>query len=162
MAGPTSPYEIYWGNEAVISVTDKQTSPIETAIAVIKGWEIRVTAEHKELYGQDSILRQDVRRYNLKVPVKIKYCKFVADVDQDFLLQVLKGDSSAVPTGAIADTSEVALFTIKGQVTNGSTALLATVSDVYFEEVPFVGPENDYIVRDLSGIGKSVAFTNPT
>jgi len=149
----------FFGNRATINVKDGAET---TALAVIKGWEFTVGFEHIENYGMDSILREGVARVKAKVNVKIKAGKFNPTVASWFLMKVL---NPAGADGTLADTNDVALFEIEGEVTTGGTSptrLKAVVSDCYFESVPFVGSENQWMVWDLSAVGKTIAFSNPT
>ncbi len=59
----------YFGNRGSITVGGE-------TIAVLKGIEVNVTFEHEELYGMDSILRQDVAKHTAAVEVKISAAKF--------------------------------------------------------------------------------------
>lgn len=151
----------YWGNQATITITDTKGSPTTTTLAVIQGFTAKFKAEHKKLRGQDSIDTVEVRRYNAETTGTIKYAKFDPTVSTDWLGMVLAGSSAAAPTGATADVSTVALFTITGMVTDGTQKHMISIPNCYFEEVPFVTPENDYVVRDLTFTGRLPTLSNP-
>ena len=147
---------------------DSMTLTVETAgdsnavpVGVLQNVEITVQADHTELYGADTILREDVKKSNLSVTVNAG----VASIDYDaFHQQWLSGsdtstDASQTPT----DTNDVALFDITGTITDTSgTTKQAQVTDVYFEELPVYSAEQgEYIEWDLSGTGKTIDITDP-
>jgi len=148
----------YFGNRGSITI-DGET------IAVLKGIEVNVTFEHEELYGMDSILRQDVAKHTAAVEVKISAAKFdpaMAEGLGKIYGWVLAGSAAGAVATTITDTNSVAVMdvvvAIKG--TNDATDTTITVTDVYFEGLPFPMPENDFTVFELNGKGSNAAFTH--
>jgi hypothetical protein len=156
----------YFANRAKLyMVNDPDGTPDTDAIAILKGVEITPRFEHQELYGMDSIIRQDVAKHTAKVEVKIKAAKFDNTMTTGLALMmksILDGDPSGAAT--ITDTNTVALFDIvayvKGTGMDATKYLEITVSDVYFESFPFNLSENDFVVFDLSGVGTNLAIAD--
>ena len=148
----------YFGNRMTLKVGS-------TTIAALHGVEITTSAEHIEAYSMDSVFRDDVARVKMKVDVKVKYAKFDPTVTTWWQMGILSGTAGTM-TGATVDTNSVALFDIEGLLKDGAatdyTDLKAVVSDVYFPSMPLVISENQWVQMDLSGVGKSVTFSNPT
>jgi len=147
----------YFGNRGSITVGGE-------TIAVLKGIEVNVTFEHEELYGMDSILRQDVAKHTAAVEVKISAAKFDPAMGAglgEVFGWVLKGVATSTAT-SITDTNTVAVMdvvvTING--TGDATATTLTITDVYFESLPFPLPENDFTVFELNGKGTNVTFAH--
>lgn len=138
----------------------KTAADLALTVGVLKGVEIKTEWEHTELYGQDSIKREDVARKNAKVTVNVKTGKFhpniigkilgteTADTDID-------GGASAGDTQAsIVDSNTVPLFDAWGTVTgkNGETYKVK-VTNIYWENAPWTAPDGEYSVVDLTGYG---------
>ena len=151
----------YFGNRMALVVNDGS----DHTMAALHGAEFTVSAEHIEAYSMDSIERDDVARVKVKVDVKVKYAKFDPVVASWWQMGILSGTAGTM-TGATVDTNSVALFDIEGLLKDGAatdyTDLKAVVSDVYFPSMPLVISENQWVQMDLSGVGKSVTFSNPT
>lgn len=126
-------------------------------LAVLRGLECNITWETAELYGTDSIFRVDEARHNLKVEAKIKYCKWNPDVTVDWMPTVLHPLTTA--DGTITNTNTCMLngvvYTIKG--TSGDYIELVC-GKTYWEGFPNNFPENDFMVRDLTGKASSVTM----
>ena len=152
----------FFGNRGKLYlVNDPDGTPDSDEIAILKGVEVTVQAEHQELYGMGSIKRQAVARHTAKVEVKIKSAKFDPAMATGLGLaykSILDGDASGALT--ITDTNTVALFDLRlyAKGTGETNYLKVTVSDVYFPDIPFPLPENDWVVFELSGTGSDVTF----
>lgn len=144
-----------------LAVTHTSSDDVTTyTVGVLKGVEIIGEWEHVELYGQDSVFREDVARKNFSVSVKASYAKFhpdtigaimgtqTADTDID-------GDSSTGDTQAtVTDSNTVPLFNLQGTLTGkNSETYIANVTNVYFENAPFPAPDGEYVQVDLTGKG---------
>lgn len=156
----------YFANRAKLYlVNDPDGTPDTDAIAVLKGVEVTPKFEHQELYGMDSVLRQDIARHTAKVEVKIKAAKFDNSMATGLgliLKAFLDGDSSGATT--ITDTNDVALFDVigyfRGSHMDAGKYVKITVSDVYFESFPFNLSENDFVVFELSGTGANITIVD--
>jgi hypothetical protein len=157
--------DTFFGNRGVVTIvgTSPNANPTIQTIAVLKGVEINTNFEHVELYGMGSIVRQDVAKHSAKVEVKIRFAKFDPTVASStyFPYWVLNPSATTTPSGAIEDTNTEKLFTVvaTGNGT-GATIMKATVTNVYFENVPMALPENDFVVMDLTGYGSAVTYSN--
>lgn len=134
-------------------------------VGIAKGCEVTVEFEHVELYGLGSILRQGVSKHTARVPVTISSAKFdpsLASGIAETYGVALKGATGTTTSTTITDTNQVALFAIDGKFTadDGTTLLRLQVSGVYFESLPFVFNENEYVTFELSGVGSGVTITN--
>jgi len=148
----------YFANRMTLKIND---GTADHDLAALHGCEIIPQAEHIEEYGMDSILREDVAKVKFKVDFKVKYAKFNPIVAEWWMMKVW---NPAGADGTVANTNEVALFSATGVITDGATVpqkLQAVVSGIYFPSTPIVLAENQYVVLDLSGVGRLVAFSNP-
>lgn len=127
-------------------------------VAVLRGLEMNVTWETAELYGTDSIFRVDEAKHSLKAEAKIKYSKWDCGVTSDWTMEVLRPSGK---TGAIEETNAVfcngVVYTIPGSGT--STYLEIVCGKTYWEGLPYPFPENDFIVRDLTGKASTASFS---
>jgi hypothetical protein len=148
------------GNSMVI--THKNAAAETKAVGVLKGVEARVEFEHNELFGTDSVLREDVFRYKVRVFVRVRYGKFHPEVIGEIFgvetpaVDIDGGAEPGTTRASIADSNIVPLFGLWGTLTgkNGED-WDARIDDVYFENAPFMlAPENDYAVTELTGYGK--------
>ena len=140
----------YFGNRGTVTITS--SVPADVPIAVIKGISINNKYEHTKLFGMGSINRQAVARHNHEVEVKISYAKF------DATYNTMVGALIATST---TDGCTPAVFTVTATaVGDAANNLIATVTNVYFENFPTNLAENDYLVVDLVGYGTAVAYTN--
>ena len=148
----------YFGDS--IAVTYEIAGGAALTIAILKGVKISAEPEHIELYGQETVFREDVARVKQKVAVSAKFAKFHPEVlgkilgteeaDKDIDGEVEAGTTRA----SITDSNVVPLFDLTGTVTgkNGET-YDAKVTNVYWEAVPWEAPENDFMMPDLTGFG---------
>ena len=126
--------------------------------AVTRGFQLSASWENRDLYGTDSTERVDEARDTLKVTVKIKYAKWDPIVSNDWISSVL---DPIAGSGAYADTN---LQYINGGVvfmvpgSNGTSIMRIVCGRVYWDGLPNTIPENDFIVRDLTGYAKGVCF----
>ena len=129
-------------------------------VGVLKGVEIIAEWEHVELYGQDSIFREDVARKNVAVSVKASFAKFHPNVigkilgtetaDKDIDGETSSGDTQAT----ITDSNTVPLFDLQGDLTGKNAEVYkGKVTNVYFENAPFTAPDGEYVQVDLTGKG---------
>jgi hypothetical protein len=157
--------ETFFANRAVLTIvgTSSSANPSVQTIAVLKGVEITVNFEHVELYGMGSIVRQDVAKHSARVEVKIRFAKFDPTVASStyFPYWILNPTGTTTPSGVIEDTNAEKLFTVVATVTGtGGLVMKATITSVYFENVPMALPENDFVVMDFVGYGSAVTFAN--
>jgi hypothetical protein len=154
----------FFANKGVITVAGTSGSPSSVTLAVVKDCEVNITAEHVPLYGWGSVMRQAVARHTLRVGVKIAFCKFSPAVSGSgaspwfpfWIINPTTGD------GTTADTNTAKVFTVTMNFTNESGEnLLATISNVYFQNFPLKLTENTWMRVDLDGEGSGVTFTNP-
>ncbi|TFH46092.1 MAG: hypothetical protein E4G94_03200 [ANME-2 cluster archaeon] len=132
-----------------------------TTIAVTKGWEAKIVKEIDELFGQDSILRQDVVQRNVRVECSFDRAKFdgvlmseimgTIDMDQDVDGSTDAGRSRA----SIKDTSKPLTVTFRGTVTSGSNSLVMRVDNVALAGLNFTAPENEWMIQNFSGNGNA-------
>ena len=145
----------YFANRASLTVDTK-------TVAVLKGLEITTNYEIEKLYGMDSIERQDVANHTLDIEVKISAAKFDPSLTTGFSSiygGTLSGDEAS-PALTVTDTNDVAVFDVVATIqgTGQTTTTTITITDVYFESLPFPASENDFIVFELTGHGKNVTF----
>lgn len=157
--------DTFFGNRGIVTIvgTTPSANPTVQTIAVLKGVEINVNFEHVELYGMGSIMRQDAARHTAKVEVKIRFAKFDPTVAAStyFPYWILNPSATTTPSGAIEDTNTEKMFTVVCTNTGtGGLVMKATVTGVYFENVPNALPENDFVVMDLTGYGSAVTYAN--
>jgi len=158
----TGTERVFFANRMTLKI--KKGSGTQATLAVLHGCEIIPQAEHIEEYGMDSIFRADVAKVKFKVDFKVKYAKFNPLVGEWWQMGIWKVLTTGTD-GKVCDSNDVALFEAEGTITDGAATpqkLQATVKDIYFPSMPLVIAENQYIVHDLSGVGKTVEFTNPT
>jgi hypothetical protein len=124
-------------------------------LQVLRGLEMNISWDTAELYGTDSILRVDEAKHTLKVETKAKYCKWDPTVTVDWLDAVLH--PLTTPDGTTTNTNicfvNGVVYTITG--TNG-TKMEFVCGRTYWEGVPYPAPENDFIIRDITGKAASV------
>lgn len=143
-----------------LSVTFEVASGAALTVGVLKGVEIITEWEHVELYGQDSVFREDVARKNVSVSVKASFAKFHPNVIGKILgtetvdTDIDGGTSSGDTQATITDSNTVPQFDLQGEITgkNGET-YIAKVTNVYFENAPFTAPDDEYSQIDLTGKG---------
>ena len=143
--------EPYFGDSMTLNVQ----APDGTAVPVagLQSVSFMMEAEHIELFTADSIEWETVKKRELRIPVEIEYAKF----DETFA-QWWMGVTAQ--SASITDTSDVAFFTIDGQISpaNGGDAREATVENVYFDEMPlWEANEGEFISQNLSGTGQTVS-----
>ena len=129
-------------------------------VGVLKGVELIAEWEHVELYGQDSVFREDVARKNVAVSVKASMAKFHPNIigkilgtetpSMDIDGEVLADNTQAT----ITDSNTVPLFDLQGDLTGkNAEAYKGKVTNVYFENAPFTAPDGEYVQVDLTGKG---------
>jgi len=129
-------------------------------VGVLKGVELIAEWEHVELYGQDSVFREDVARKNVTVAVKASFAKFHPNIIGKILgtetpSMDIDGEVLADNTRAtITDSNTVPLFDLQGNLTGkNAEAFKGKVTNVYFENAPFTAPDGEYVQLDLTGKG---------
>ncbi len=129
-------------------------------VGVLKGVEIIAEWEHVELYGQDSVFREDVARKNVAVSVKASMAKFHPNIIGKILgtentdKDIDGGSSSGDTQAEITDSNTVPLFDLQGDLTGkNAEAFKGKVTNVYFENAPFTAPDGEYVQVDLTGKG---------
>lgn len=152
---------VFFANQLTLTVTHEST---DYDLAVLHGCEIIPQAEHVEEYGMDSIFREAVNKVKFKVDFKAKYAKFNPTLADWWVMKVWNAGTGGTD-GAVTDTNEVTLFkatgTITAQAGTETKRLQAEISDIYFPATPIVFQENQYVVLDLAGTGRTIAFSNP-
>lgn len=151
----------YFANTLTLAIST--TSGTTLTVGILGGVEITGEFEHIELYGQETILREDVARVKAKVAVTAKFSKFHPKILGMILgtlnaAKDLEGGSSATTTQAeITDSNTVTLFDMRGTVTgkNGE-AYKVKVTNVYFETMPWPAPEDDFMGPELTGFGDKI------
>lgn len=141
----------YFGDSMTLSVNDPDGGSVP--VAGLQSVSFQLSAEHVELFTADSIRRDEVKKRELSIPVEIEFAKF----DETFAQWWMGVESAAAE---IADTSDVALFEISGEITSsdGDTTKEATVEEVYFEDLPlWESSEGEFISQNISGVGAWVS-----
>uniref|UniRef100_A0A6H2A310 Tail protein n=1 Tax=viral metagenome TaxID=1070528 RepID=A0A6H2A310_9ZZZZ len=129
-------------------------------VGILKGVEIRAEWEHIELHGQETVFMEDVARRKVRVSVKAKFAKFhpnvfgkilgteTADTDIDGAAKV------GYTRATITDSNVEPLFTLQGTLVGKNLeTYIGKVTNVYWENAPFLAPEGEYPTPDLSGYG---------
>lgn len=154
-----------FANKGVITIAGTTTYPTVATIGVVKDVEITVSAEHVNLYGWGSILRQAVAKHSAKVAVKVGYMKIdpAATATAGWQFFILNPTTATATTsGALEDINTVKLFTIIADfVFESGVTLRGTVSNVYFPNFPLKAAEGQWVKCDMTGEGSTVTFTNP-
>lgn len=132
-------------------------------LAVLKGMECTISWEIAELYGQESILRADAAKYQIRAETKVKYAKWNPDVAVDWTTMDyghLRPGTNTGTDGTMEDTN--AIFTngvaYRTIGTNGLN-LEIVCGPTYWEGLPMPFPENEFIVRDITGKAKAVTVS---
>lgn len=150
----------YFGNRGTLTI-DGET------VAVIKGIEATASYDVEELYGMDSIIRADVAKHTLSVEVSISAAKFDPTLTEglgNIFGLTMAGDESGTTASTFTDTNAVAVFDVvfTARGTGAAYDTQITVTDVYFEGLPFPRPENGFTVFELSGKGSNWTVTQLT
>lgn len=143
-----------------VAVTLEVAGGATLDVGILKGVEIIAEWEHVELYGQDTIFREDVGRKNASVSVKASFAKFhpnvlgkilgteTADTDID------GGADVGNTQGTMLDSNTVPLFDLQGDLTGKNAEdYIGKVTNVYFENAPFTAPDGEFVQVDLVGKG---------
>jgi hypothetical protein len=152
-------------NGTTLAYTYKGTSGAGAAyhitpetLAVLRGLEMNVSWEVAELYGTDSIFRVDEAKHSLKAEAKIKYAKWNAGPTVDWTMEILRPTGK---TGAVEDTNVCFVNGVVYSIVGTSATTMEIVcGKTYWEGLPYPFPENDFIVRDLTGKAKAVTFNS--
>ncbi|MHC1572284.1 MAG: hypothetical protein ACXQTL_06005 [Methanosarcinales archaeon] len=149
----------YHGVAATISI--KSSSGTLYDVGVTQSFEFSPSFEISELWGQNSILRQDVVRYQAGADVSISYAAF----DGDVLGKILGSSSTGEDVDgnaqagrlhhSIADDEEVELFEIRGTVSRGGNYFRFKAEDVVFPGFTLSIPRDDFVMPSLSGRAKN-------
>jgi hypothetical protein len=138
-----------------------------TDVTVLRGLEVTASFEFVELYGTDSLLRQDVAKHTAKVEVKIRGAKINPDKASTVGLMgaLMKAiHPVTAPDGTIEDTNTVDTETVNiwipGSDVPGTNLIKIQVTGVYLDTVPFIMPEGEFMIFDLTGHGTTIAVTN--
>ena len=125
-------------------------------IAALKGVTIEPKFEIVELYGMEDLRVAARARHSLKVAITVKYAKW--DAANDTIMNQVVGTDFTSATKNVP-----ALFTMHATfnsipATSGETIqhTAMTVEDIVFEGVPWNLTENEFIVRELTGTGRTV------
>lgn len=129
-----------------------------TPFQVLRGLEVTTGYEVRELYGTDSIVRQDEAKYQVKISHTTKYCKWNPDPAVDWTMKILRPSGG---TGVIDDTNTVYLNGVVYYITASDAGILELVmGDVYYEGLPYPFPENDFMIRELKGNARSAILNS--
>lgn len=150
----------FFGDTLTVVFKTVETSPVSLTVGILKGVEIKVEWEHVELYGQETVFREDVARKNAKVSVNAKFAKFHPNVigkilgtetaDKDVDGEAESGTTQA----SITDSNTVPLFDIWGTVTGKNAETYdVKVTNIYWEGAPWTAPDGEYSQVDLTGYG---------
>ena len=120
-----------------------------TPFQVLRGLEVNFEWDMEELYGTDSIFRQDEAKHNLKITNSVRYCKWDSSVTGDWMMKVLRPSGA---TGEVEDTNRVYIINTVYTITGSAGGTLDIVlGQCYYEGLPYPFPENDFIIRELKG-----------
>lgn len=157
----------FFANTMTLAISTVAGSTL--TVGILGGVEITAEWEFFELYGQESIFREDVARTKAKVSVTVKTSKFhpkilgtilgTENIDKD-----IDGETNAGTTQAeITDSNTVTLYNMQGTVTGkDGSVFLAKVTNVYFETMQYVAPEDEFMGPELTGIGDKAFLQYPT
>lgn len=146
---------------AAVAFANKGTISVGgTDIGVVKDIEVTISAEHVNLYGWGSILRQAVAKHSAKVSVKIGYMRFDPATTTGWQF------SAWCTAGALNDTNTVTTFTVvavfKFEAGSGGTpvaqTLTGTILNVYFPNFPLKMAEGQWMKVDMVGEGSTITF----
>ena len=127
-----------------------------TTISVLKGVEITVNWETETLYGFNSIERQDVAKHSVDNEIKVSYAKFDPEETTAWEMNILK---PAGGDGSVSDVNDMYIpYLVVTIEDTGSVVTEMLLSEVYFENLPTPLPENDFVVRELTGHAKNIKF----
>ena len=142
----------YFANTLTLSISTVAGTSL--TVGILGGVEVTGEFEHIELYGQETIFREDVAR------VKAKFSNFHPLILGSILGTVetgkdIDGNASGTTSRAsITDSNTVPLFNVRGTVTGKNGELFKVlVENVYFETMPLPMPEDDFVGPELSGFG---------
>ena len=123
-------------------------------LQVLRGLELNLSYQVAELYGTDDIRRVDEAKYQFKAETKARYSKWDCGVTVDWMNNVLKpagGDGTTDNTNTCFVNGVV--YTVKG--TSGDY-MEFVCGKTYWKDVPYPFPENDFIIRDITGTAQSI------
>jgi hypothetical protein len=151
--------DCYFADLCTISVTP----PSGGSQTIALGQDLELTMKSTEVYarGMGSELIQNRAKHSIQVEVKLAMIKFLPTVGTWFPYFIM---DPATGAGTLTDTCRVALFTVTGEIypmTTGNKNWLRTVSNVSFPEFPMKVTYNQWVKVDLSGVGQTLADTNP-
>lgn len=142
---------IWRGKTATLSITD--SSDADVPVGQLQDVEVRKVDTTTELRASGSTKRQDVMR----TETEIRVTGTVSAWDIGAFEILIDYDSTS---DSLNDTYTPPLFTVEVTIdeTGGTTSTI-TVSDVYFEEIPISGAQDEYINMDLDGTGKDITIS---
>lgn len=142
----------YEGATATAAIYSAELLPF----SVMKGFELKPTFSYNELYGMGSVIREDVARHSGKIELSVKYAKFDPDITATWEQYVINSSGGATLS---ADDFDVYLNTVLFIATGTDGGVSDIImSDVYFQDFPVNASENEWIVRDMKGIGKDIWY----
>lgn len=143
--------EKYHGDDADITISTSSGTSI--TVGIIQGVTVTPVFETDELYGADSILREDIVQRDFEVEVECEFTEWDIALIKEFL-----GGSGSSSTGVV-DTTDPALFTVTGKMTprDSSTTDDVTVDEVVFDELPiFSSSKDEHMDKNITGIGRTL------
>ena len=151
----------WFANSAALQITSGATI---ANVAALRNVKFSPKFEVADLRGIESLYRLAEAKYNYEVDVSFEFAMWDASADI-VLYSFLKGEN-ITQTGAatLDDTSgyrsQVATFNITATVYDHTNAsyFTATIYNIYFNEIPYELRENEWISRNMTGKGKSMAL----
>ena len=162
---------VYIIKACVIKV--KLTAGTYVTCAVGQGGEVRLDITNSELFGQESVLRQDAWTEFMSPKVRISHAKFDGSILGDLLgttssgfdisSTTKTGYTTAYITGATYDHPQ---FDVQGtfKTRAGTEEMAFRVTNVMFSNLALPFPREGNIVRNLEGSGENlrIHYTTPT
>lgn len=153
----------WFANSASLGITNGATI---VQVAAIRNIKFTPHFEIAELYGMESLKRQGAARHTHSVDVAIEFAMWdpTADVMLASYLQGANVAAANANTTVLNDSgcrSKTATFHIVAtlQDTACASKFVATIYDVYFNDVPMELRENEFMSRNMAGKGASVWLT---
>jgi hypothetical protein len=155
MAG--TPRKYFYGKTATIDF--KQDGGTSITVGVLQGVEIRFVAEHVDLEGCGSVLRQGIARKKIRVKVK----GTVRSMQLQLLADIVSPTHSKWTSGTgtlsgTEDSDQVSLFDVVAVCNDqNGKAYTVTAKNVVFPDLPMlVGTYGEWVEWELSGEGDDV------
>ena len=164
----------YFGNRARAAVVAPGATPtLADLFTVDRGFEATFEWESVELYGTDSILRQDEAKHTFKASASLRGCKFnpITGVNPAVAGAGIGSRIYATlnPTlfdGTVLDSNVLSLNDVwiweTGTDTPATNRFGIKIANAYLENLPIPFPENDFIILDLKFHGRTGTIYSST